>query len=174
MLHDTHDAIVNDWKANAQDHDAENYNFLRRLKRRSSGKMVDRIALQLHQEVFQIVDCTRCANCCRRLRPVFTDDDIDRIAHHLERTREQFVAAFLEWDEEEHRHRTNSTPCPLLGEDNQCTVYDVRPETCKEYPYTDKKDFVFSVISRANHALVCPAAFAIVEGMKKRFREDDL
>lgn len=63
---------------------------------------------------------------------------------------------------------------PLLGEDNQCTVCDVRPETCKEYPYTDKKDFVFSVISRANHALVCPAAFAIVEGMKKRFREDDL
>ncbi len=167
MLLDTHDAIVNDWKTNAQDHDAENYNFLRSLKRRSSGKKVDRIALQLHQEVFQIVDCTRCANCCRRLRPVFTDKDINRIANHLGRTREEFIAAFLEWDEEEHCHRTKKTPCPLLGEDGKCAVYDVRPETCKEYPYTNKKDLVFSTISRAKHALVCPAAFAIVEEMKE-------
>jgi hypothetical protein len=45
-----------------------------------------------------------------------------------------------------------------------------RPETCKGYPYTDKKDFVFSTTTRANDALVCPAAFAIVEKMKKRLR----
>ena len=84
------------------------------------------------------------------------------------RTREKFIAAFLEWYGDEQRYRAKTKPCPLLGEDNKCTVYDVRPETCKEYPYTHKKDLVFSTISRANHALVCPAAFAIVEEMKNQ------
>jgi uncharacterized protein len=166
---DSHDAIVNDWKANAQEHDDENYQFLRSLKMRSSTK-VDRIALQLHQEAFQVVDCTRCANCCRTLRPHFTDEDIERISNYLGQTREQFMADFLVWDIEGQCYRTKTTPCPLLGEDNKCTVYEVRPETCREYPYTDKKGFAFSTISRANSALDCPAAFAIVEGMKKRIR----
>jgi hypothetical protein len=36
------------------------------------------------------------------------------------------------------------------------------------YPYTDKKDFLRHTISRAGAALVCPAAFAIIEGMKQQ------
>jgi Fe-S-cluster containining protein len=168
MIPDTHDAIVNDWKTNAQDHDDENYDFLRSLKWQS-GKKVDRIARELHQEVFQIIDCTRCANCCRHLRPEFTDEDIDRIANHLGQTRDEFITNFLEWDDEQQQYRTKSAPCPLLSDDGKCTVYDVRPETCRGYPYTDKEGFVFHAISRANSALVCPAAFAIVEGMKERF-----
>ena len=167
MLPNTHDAIFDDWKTNAQSHDDENYNFLRSLKRRSSKK-VDRVAQQVHREVFQIVDCTRCSNCCRKLRPAPTDEDIDRVANYLHQTREKFIKDFLEWDEGQHQYWIRSTPCPLLGDDGKCTVYDVRPQTCKEYPHTDKDDFVFSTISRANSALVCPAAFAIVEEMKER------
>lgn len=53
----THDALVADWKENAREQDDENYRFLRSLKQKS-GKQVDRIALELHQEAFSIVDCT--------------------------------------------------------------------------------------------------------------------
>ena len=38
----------------------------------------------------------------------------------------------------------------------------------ENFPHTDKEGFVFSTITRANSALVCPAAFAIVEEMKER------
>jgi uncharacterized protein len=169
MPHDTHDAIVNDWKLNAQAHDDENYSFLRGLKRRSS-KMVDRVARQLHQDVFQIIDCTRCANCCRTLQPSFSDEEIDRIADYLGKSREEFIAAYLELDNEKKQYQTRTTPCPLLGEDGRCTVYEVRPRECRDYPYTDKKDFTCHTISRAQGALDCPAAFAIVEGIKKRLR----
>ena len=60
----THNALVADWKENAEKRDEKNYLFLRSLKMRSFKK-VDRIALKLHQEAFNIVDCTKCANCCR-------------------------------------------------------------------------------------------------------------
>src|ERR1700730_12099510 len=109
----THEAIVANWQANAKEHDDENFRFLRSLKQRS-GKKVDRIALELHQEAFGIVDCTKCANCCRTLRPVFTDEDIARNVGHLGKARDELIAAHLEWDEEERRHRTKTTPCPFL------------------------------------------------------------
>lgn len=167
MLRETHDAIVDDWAANAQAQDDDNYQFLRSLKSHSSSKKVDRVAQQLHEQIFQIVDCTRCANCCRTLCPDFTDDDIDRIALHLGQPREKFITAFLIWDEEDRCYRTKTKPCPLLGADGRCTVYDVRPATCRDYPHTHKNDFIFSTMSRANAALTCPAAFAIIEGMKR-------
>jgi len=54
----THDDLVADWQENAKKHDEKNYWFLRSLKQRSFKK-VDRIALELHQEAFGIVDCTK-------------------------------------------------------------------------------------------------------------------
>jgi Fe-S-cluster containining protein len=167
MSSHTHDALVADWKANAQKNDDENYWFLRSLKLRSLKK-VDRIALELHQEAFSIVDCTKCANCCRTLRPVFTDEDIARIAGHLGMAPDKFIAAHLERDEEVARYRIKTTPCPFLGEDSKCTIYDVRPEKCQGYPFTNKPDFASSSINHANNAVVCPAVFYLVEQMKRR------
>jgi Fe-S-cluster containining protein len=164
----THEALVSAWQKNAEKHDDENYQFLRRLKQRSSPTKVDRIALELHQEAFSIVDCTKCANCCRTLRIVVTDEDVPRIARHLNMAVEEFVAAYLERDEEEGCYRIKTTPCPFLGADNLCTIYDVRPEKCRGYPFTDQPDFVFRTISHANNAVVCPAVFYMIEQMKKR------
>ncbi len=163
----THDALVANWKKNAEEHDDENYHFLRSLKLRSIRK-VDWIALELHQEAFSIVDCTKCANCCRTLHAIFTDKDIKRIAGHLGMTTEKFIAAHLEYDEEEGRNRTKTMPCPFLGQDNLCTIYNIRPEKCRGYPFTDKPDFCFSSVNHANNAVTCPAVFYLVEQMKKR------
>jgi Fe-S-cluster containining protein len=162
----THDALVAHWRATAKDHDDENYRFLRTLKMRSPKK-VDRIALQLHEEAFSIVDCTKCANCCRTLHPIVTAEDITRIARHLEMAEQEFTAAYLERDEEQGRYRIRATPCPFLGDDNLCKIY-VRPEKCRGYPFTDKPDFVFMTMTHANNAVVCPAVFYLVEQMKKR------
>jgi len=51
----------------AEEHDDDNYWFLRSLKQ-ESGKKVDRIALELHQEAFSIVDCMKCAKGSRTPR----------------------------------------------------------------------------------------------------------
>ena len=116
----THDDLVADWQENAKKHDEKNYWFLRSLKQRSFKK-VDRIALELHQEAFSIVDCTKCANCCRRLRIVITEEDIPRIAGHLGMGPDEFIAAYLERDEEEG-YCVRTSPCPFLGDDSKCTI----------------------------------------------------
>jgi Fe-S-cluster containining protein len=164
----THDAVVADWQANAKSRDKENYLFLRQVKQRVPASRVDRIALELHQEAFATVDCTKCANCCRTLRVVVTDEDIPRIAGHLRTTVEDFIASYLERDEDDGGYHIRTKPCPFLGEDNLCKIYDVRPEKCRGYPFTDKPDFVFMTMTHANNALVCPAVFHIVEQMKRQ------
>jgi Fe-S-cluster containining protein len=163
----THDALVADWRENAEKHDDDNYRFLRGLKQKPFKK-VDRIALELHQEAFGIVDCTRCANCCRTLRIVVTDEDIPRIAGHLGMGLGEFIANYLERDEEEGHYRVRTTPCPFLGDDSKCTIYGVRPEKCRGYPFTDKPDFASRTMNHADNAVVCPAVFYLVEQMKRR------
>ena len=162
----THDALVADWRENAEKHDDDNYRFLRGLKQKPFKK-VDRIALELHQEAFGIVDCTRCANCCRTLRIVVTDEDIPRIAGHLGMRPDEFIAAYLERDEEEG-YCVRTSPCPFLGDDSKCTIYGVRPEKCRGYPFTDKPDFASRTMNHADNAVVCPAVFYLVEQMKRR------
>ena len=163
----THDALVADWRENAEMHDDANYRFLRGLKQKSFKK-VDRIALELHQEAFGIVDCTRCANCCRTLRIIVTDEDIPRIAGHLGMAPDEFITTYLERDEEKGHYRVRTTPCPFLGDDSKCTIYEVRPEKCRGYPFTDKPDFASHTMNHANNAVVCPAVFYLVEQMKRR------
>jgi len=162
---DEHDRVVQDWTQNAKRNDDENYEFLRSLKNRDYGFEPDELAGKLHQQAFQIVDCTRCANCCKTKTPEFSDEDIDRIASHLDLEIDAFIETYLEVGEN-GAYRTRQKPCPFLGEDNRCTIYEIRPTVCREYPYTDKEGIVHRTMSVANNTQVCPAVFWLVEQMK--------
>jgi Fe-S-cluster containining protein len=83
--------------------------------------------------------------------------------------RDEFIAAYLERDEEPERYHIKTTPCPFLGDDSRCTIYAVRPEKCQGYPFTDKPGFAASTMNHANNAVVCPAVFYLVQQMKRRF-----
>jgi Fe-S-cluster containining protein len=97
----------------------------------------------------------------------FDGEDIDRIAGHLNMPIAEFIETYLEADEEDGPYKARQKPCPFLGDDDRCTIYDVRPTVCREYPHTDKEGLVFRTMGVANNTLVCPAVFWIVEQMKR-------
>jgi hypothetical protein len=163
-----HETVVEVWRRSAQQHDDENYEFLRSLKFRDYGYDTDELAAELHERAFQIVDCTRCANCCKTMDIKLDDEDIERIAGHLNMPIAEFIEMHLEAKEEDGPYKTRQKPCPFLGDDDRCTIYNVRPTVCREYPHTDKEGFTFRTMGVANNALTCPAVFWIVEEMKKR------
>lgn len=164
----THESIVRDWEENAERNDEANYLFLRSLKFDDYGFDVNEATKEIHQATFQIVDCTRCANCCKTKTPKFDESDVERISAHLNLSPAEFIDRYLESDPDEPPYKTRQTPCPLLGEDNRCTVYEVRPTVCREYPYTDKEGLAQRTISVASNALVCPAVYHIVQQLKQR------
>ena len=76
-----------------------------------------------------------------------------------------FIEKFLRIDEERD-YVLKSSPCPFLGDDNFCSVYDDRPKACREYPHTDRKKMVQITDLTLKNTLVCPAVYEMVERLK--------
>ena len=142
----------------------ENKKFFQQLKR-EKPKVLDRKMHQLHEEVFACTDCLECANCCSTTGPLFTDKDISRIAKHLRVKPSEFVERYLRIDED-NDYVLQSVPCTFLGDDNRCSIYDVRPKACREFPHTDRiKQHQILNLTQKNVS-VCPAVYHIVEKLK--------
>lgn len=143
----------------------ENKRFFADLKRRKP-KQLDATVAEIHEEVFAETDCLTCANCCKTTSPLFTDKDIERIAGYFGQRPAEFVAQHLHIDEDGD-YVLNTAPCPFLEEDNTCFIYEVRPKACREYPHTDRKHFHQILNLTLNNTAICPAAFEVVERLKK-------
>lgn len=151
--HKTHDDIVEDWRLNAERRDDDNFAFLRSLKLHND---CDEVASQLHEQAFQIVDCTRCANCCKALQIQLDDEDIEQISERLNTTPGELIGQYLKQGDD-GAFTVRERPCPFLGEDDHCTIYEVSPTVCREYPYTNKEGLAFRTMGIANSALTCPS-----------------
>ena len=150
----------------AKDKHKENKSFLGKL-RKKPPKQLDYIMQDLHDEEFQRTDCLECANCCKTTGPLFTDKDIERIAKSFKMKPQKFIETYLRIDED-NDYVLRSVPCTFLGADNYCSIYDVRPKACREFPHTDRKKFHQISNLTLKNVAICPAAFNIVESMKKR------
>jgi uncharacterized protein len=167
IMPDDHDTLLQDWRQNAAREDDSNHRFLISLKMVGHPERVDAQARELHEDAFARIDCTRCANCCKTMQPGFTAEDVARIAARLGMTREEFVSAYLEADQWGDL-QTRTTPCPFLGEDDRCRIYEVRPEACRGFPHTDKEGFIWRSHQHAANTLTCPAAYHVVKGLRRR------
>src|SRR5206468_746907 len=103
-------------------------------------KATDAIVQETTDEVWSQIDCMKCANCCRTLQVVIDRADIQRLAARLEMKPAEFTRRFVK-AEEDRTQIIAQSPCPFLGEDNRCTVYEDRPKACRDFPYLHEKHF---------------------------------
>ncbi len=160
------EALLNHLPTLAKDKHNENKKYFDKLKKKTP-KNLDYQMQEIHESVFERIDCLSCANCCKTTGPLFTNADIERIAKHLKLKPQQFTEQYLKIDEDKD-FVLQKLPCVFLDAENYCLIYDVRPKACREYPHTDRKKFQqISNITLKNTA-ICPAAFEVVEEMKKK------
>lgn len=151
--------------ARAKKLSVENKKFLTSLKKKDTRKL-DEAFHQLHEEVFEEIDCLSCANCCKTTSPIFYETDIERAAKFLRMKPGDFVSTYLRIDEDKD-YVLKSSPCPFLGDDNYCSIYESRPKACREYPHTDRKKMVQVMDLAYKNTSVCPAVLEMVERLKK-------
>ena len=152
------------YKKLAVEKDKENRKFLAQLKKKPP-KNLDYVVQDVHEEVFEKVDCLQCANCCKTTGPLFTEKDIERISKHLRMKAVDFESKFLRIDEDRDKV-LQSLPCWFLNGDNTCSIYEVRPKACREFPHTDrKKIYQINALTEKN-ALICPAVYEFLEKLK--------
>ncbi|HEY0222563.1 MAG TPA: YkgJ family cysteine cluster protein [Lactovum miscens] len=152
----------------AQQKHKEHAKFLAQVKKKPP-KHLDEITAEIHYEVFREIDCTKCANCCKTLGPDFKEADIERIAKYLRMSLQGFEAKYLRVDEDGDKV-FQAMPCPFLGTDDLCTIYESRPKACRDFPHTDRKK-----IYQINHLTLknteyCPAVYEFVEKLKTKLK----
>lgn len=153
------------YKNQAQLKQKDHRKFLDGLKKKPP-KNLDYLVVEKHDETFAEIDCLSCANCCKTTGPLYTEKDIERISRHLRMKPADFESKFLRVDEDQDKVLQN-LPCFFLNDDNTCSIYDVRPKACREYPHTDRKKIYQINNLTIKNTLICPATFVFVEKMRK-------
>ena len=145
--------------------EGKNKNLFAKLKR-TKPKDLDGHVHQFHDEAFEHIDCLECANCCKTTSPVFYQKDLERAAKHLGIRPGDFLQKYLHMDEDGD-FVLNEAPCPFLGADNHCSIYESRPTACREYPHTNRKKMVQVLDLTMRNTMVCPAVLEIAEKLRK-------
>lgn len=143
---------------------------LKEKLKKTKPRNLDEQFHQLHEETFEQIDCLDCANCCKTTSPIFIQTDIDRLAKTFRMKSSQFIDEYLHRDADGD-YVLNTAPCPFLGTDNKCLVYEDRPKACREYPHTDRKNMLGILDLSLRNTLVCPAVFKIFYEIGKEYRK---
>ena len=84
---------------------------------------------------------------------------------------QKFIEQYLEVGED-HEFSFKLIPCVFLMPDNECSIYNVRPKACREYPHTNRRRFQqIETVTIANTA-ICPATYNIMEALKNGASKD--
>ncbi len=151
----------------AERRSAANWRFRTYVKGRLSwsDKELDAKVRETSQQVATRIDCTRCAECCKVLRPTVDQDDAQRLARRLGISDRKFEEQYLLRDEFGERI-INQSPCPFL-KDNRCSVYEDRPKACRDYPYLESEGFRFRMMNAIDNCARCPIVFNTLEDLKR-------
>jgi Fe-S-cluster containining protein len=157
--------------------DIEKFRLSAARKKKSLSKFLDKLdeivphdmpvlVARLDGEMWKEVNCTECANCCKTMTPTFTPADVKRISAHLGMKAKDFSAKWLKKEEDSEDWVNITQPCQFL-EDNKCSIYEVRPADCAEFPHHNKKPFDAYNETFKNNLIHCPATLNLVDRMKK-------
>lgn len=156
------DPLLKNWEAKSASNQKKYKHFLTRTDK---NKILKKLP-ELNTEAFEKIDCLKCANCCRNFSPRFKTPDIKRISKHLKMKEGDFIETYLRLDEDGD-YVTQGAPCPFLGEDNYCNIYENRPSDCHRFPYTDEDVFVKRPAITLKNSTFCPIVFYVLENLTK-------
>ncbi len=150
--------LLQNWEKKSNQNQKKYKDF---LKRTDKNKVLKALPA-LHEEAFEKIDCLKCANCCKKFSPRFKTPDIKRISRLLKMKEGEFIETYLRLDNDGD-YVVRSTPCPFLGEDNYCSIYDNRPSDCHRFPYTDEDVLLKRPQLTLKNSTFCPIVYYVLE-----------
>jgi uncharacterized protein len=146
-------------------HREENGRFRAWLKRHN---FVERRLKRIAEEVAEATDCLACANCCRVATTRVTERDIERLTKFLGMKPAALMKEYTALTEDEGRVlRRNEQGCVFLS-GNECTVYEGRPDTCRDFPHLThgSGSFLSRMWQMPDRATYCPIVYNSLEAFK--------
>ncbi len=143
----------------------ENLRFRMRLKQQVvHEKQLKRMAQAVEEEI----DCTVCANCCKKATVTLQPRDVDKLARHLRLREPDFLRDYTQQSEEEGLILRRTEAGCIFLDGTTCTVYEARPRTCENFPHLTGSEG--SLVSRmwqmVDRAVYCPIVYNTLEAWK--------
>lgn len=157
----------NDKLINWEKKSAERQKLYKQYLQRAKKNVVLRQLPDLHEEAISKIDCLQCANCCKNYSPRFKTPDVKRISKHLGMRESEFIDVYLKVDEEGD-FVVKTLPCPFLGTDNYCSIYNQRPSDCQRFPYTDEDVIIKRPVLTLKNSTFCPITYYVLEGLLEK------
>jgi uncharacterized protein len=154
---------LGNWEKISGEHQKLYKNFLAKADKNAVLKAIP----ELHDEAFARIDCLQCARCCKNYSPRFKTPDIKRISRLLQLRESVFIEKYLQLDEDGD-YVAVSKPCPFLGEDNRCSIYEDRPSDCRRFPYTDEDVLLKRPNLTQKNSTFCPIVVSVLEGLLEK------
>ena len=155
--------ILKNWERRS----ADNQKKYKQLLHRADKNKVLKALPVLHEEAFSKIDCLQCANCCKNYSPRFKTPDIKRISKLLGLRESDFIDKYLVVDEDGD-FVVNTKPCPFLGADNFCSIYEDRPSDCRRFPYTDEDVIIKRKELTLKNSSFCPITYYVLEKLMEK------
>ncbi len=152
--------ILHNWQKKSAENQKQ---YKQYLSRTDKNKVLKQLPV-LHTEAFEKVDCLTCAACCKNYSPRFKTPDIKRISKYLGLKESIFIEKYLLLDKDGD-YVLKTKPCPFLGEDNYCSIYEARPSDCQRFPYTDEDVIVKRQTLTLKNATFCPITYYVLQKM---------
>lgn len=152
------DKLLQNWEKKSGERVKEYKKFLNRANKNTVLKQLP----ALNEEAFEKIDCLQCANCCKNYSPRFTPPDIKRISKFLGMKEGDFKDQYLRVDDDGD-NILQHLPCPFLGADNYCSIYDVRPTDCARFPYMDDEFMLKRQPLALKNSSFCPITYFVIE-----------
>jgi len=73
-----------------------------------------------------------------------------------------FIETYLRLDNDGDYVAQNA-PCPFLGDDNYCNIYENRPSDCHRFPYTDEDVLLKRPQLTLKNSTFCPIVYYVLE-----------
>ncbi len=155
--------ILHNWQKKSEERQKLYKNYLLKADKNKVLKQLP----DLNEAAYEKINCLNCAACCKNYSPRFKTPDIKRISKHLDMKEGVFIEKYLNLDEDGD-YVVNTKPCPFLGDDNYCSIYEVRPSDCARFPYTDEDVILKRVPLTLKNSTFCPIVYYVLEELVKR------
>ena len=160
------EVMLNNWEKKSAENQKKCKQFLQRTDKNSVLKALPK----LHDEAFEKINCLKCGNCCKSYSPRFKTPDIKRISKILKMKEGEFIETYLRLDEDGD-YVTKKIPCPFLGTDNHCSIYENRPGDCVRFPYTNEDIIVKRQHLTLKNSSFCPIVYYVLEKLSDKINK---
>ena len=127
---------------------------------------------EIASRVQREIDCTACANCCRQTVVGVGPAEIGAIAGYLGMDEDLAMHRYTRPDPEDSQARVlkNEHNACVFLDGNLCTIYDVRPRACRDFPHVAPHCHSLGgrLSSLCRKAEICPIVYNAFEQYKER------